>query len=63
MRSSTRFRRDLIHDLSPEERVVLEARLRAPTTEQRQESRARIVLLATEGHSTRSIAREFGTMR
>src|SRR5262245_51388954 len=48
--------------LSPEERAVLEARLRAPTTEQRQVFRARIVLLAAEGHSTRSIARELGTM-
>ena len=43
--------------LSPEERAVLEAKLRAPTTEQRQVFRARIVLLATEGRSTRSIAR------
>jgi transposase len=41
---------------------VLEARLRAPTTEQRQVFRARIVLLATEGRSTRSIARELRTM-
>jgi len=48
--------------VSPEERAVLEARLRAPTTEQRQVFRARIVLLATEGRSTRSIARELGTM-
>jgi len=48
--------------LSPEERTVLEARLRAPTTEQRQVFRARIVLLAAEGRSTRSIAREIGTM-
>ena len=48
--------------LSPEERAVLEAKLRAPTTEQRQVFRARIVLLATEGRSTRSIARELGTM-
>jgi transposase len=48
--------------LSPEERAVLEARLRAPTTEQRQVFRARIVLLAAEGRSTRSIAREVGTM-
>ena len=48
--------------LTPEERVVLEARLRAPTTEQRQVFRARIVLLASEGRSTRSIARELGTM-
>jgi transposase len=48
--------------LSPEERAVLEARLRAPTTEQRQVFRARIVLLAAEGRSTRSIAGEIGTM-
>src|SRR6185369_13895377 len=48
--------------LSPEERAVLEAKLRAPTTEQRQVFRARIVLLAAEERSTRSIARTLGTM-
>jgi len=48
--------------LTPEERAVLEARLRAPTTEQRQVFRARIVLLAAQGRSTRSIAHELGTM-
>ena len=48
--------------VSPADRAVLEARLRAPTTEQRQVFRARIVLLAAEGRSTRSIARELGTM-
>src|SRR5215469_1725872 len=48
--------------LSPEDRAVLEGRLRAPTTEQRAVFRARIVLLAAEGRSTRSIARELGTM-
>src|SRR5262249_12293785 len=48
--------------LTPEERAVLEARLRAPTTEQRHVLRARIVLLAAEDRSTRSIARELGTM-
>ena len=41
----------------PEDRLVLEARLRAPTTEQREVLRARIVLLADEGRSTRSIAK------
>lgn len=41
---------------------MLEARLRAATTEQRQVFRARIVLLAADGRSTRSIAREVGTM-
>ncbi len=46
----------------PEERAVLEARLRAPTTPQRDVLRARIVLMAAEGRSTRSIARELGTM-
>jgi transposase len=48
--------------LTPEERAVLEARVRAPTTEQRDVFRARIVLLAAEGGSTRSIARTVGTM-
>ena len=48
--------------LSREERAVLEARVRAPTTEQRAAFRARIVLLAAEGRSTRSIARELDTM-
>ncbi len=48
--------------LTPEERAVLEARLRAPTTEQRQVFRARIVLLAAAGRSTRSIAHELRTM-
>jgi hypothetical protein len=42
----------------PEERAELEGRLRAPTTEQRQAFRARIVPLATEGRSTRPIARD-----
>ncbi len=48
--------------LTPEDRAVLEARLRAPKTPQRDVLRARIVLLAAEGRSTRSIARELGTM-
>src|SRR5829696_1491757 len=48
--------------LLPEERSELEARVRAPTTEQRDAFRARIVLMAAEGRSTRSIARELGTM-
>src|SRR5260370_33704916 len=48
--------------LRPAERAVLEARLRASTTEQRQVFRARIVLLAADGRSTRSLAREVGTM-
>jgi transposase len=48
--------------LTPEDRAVLEARVRAPTTEQRDVFRARIVLLAGEGRSTRSIARILDTM-
>jgi transposase len=48
--------------LMPEDRVVLEARVRAPTTEQRDIFRARIILLAAEGRSTRSIARTVDTM-
>src|ERR1700738_5379564 len=39
---------------------VLEARCRAPTTAQRDVKRARIVLLAAAGRSTRSIAAEVG---
>src|SRR3974390_2285792 len=48
--------------LTPADRAVLEARIRAPTTEQREVFRARIVLLADEGRSTRPIARMLGTM-
>ena len=44
--------------LKPKVRKVLEARCRAPTTAQRDVKRARIVLLAAEGRSTRSIAAE-----
>lgn len=48
--------------LRPEDRVVLEARVRAPTSEQRDVLRARIVLLADEGRSTRSIAKAVDVM-
>jgi transposase len=48
--------------LTPEDRAVLEARVRAPTSEQREVFRARIVLLAGEGRSTRSIAGELSVM-
>jgi hypothetical protein len=41
--------------LKPKIRKVLEARCRAPTTPQRDVECARIVLLAAEGRSTRSI--------
>jgi len=41
---------------------VLEARVRAPTTEQRHVLRARIVLLAAAGVASRAIARELGVM-
>src|SRR3984893_9593937 len=46
--------------LKPKIRKVLEARCRAPSTAQRDVKRARIVLLAAEGRSTRSIAEEVG---
>ena len=46
--------------LKPKVRKVLEARCRAPTTAQRDVRRARIVLLAADGHSTRSIAEDVG---
>ena len=48
--------------LAPEDRAVLEARLRAPSTEQRHVLRARIVLLAAEGFASRAIARELRIM-
>ena len=47
--------------LKPKERAVLEARLRAGTTQQRQLLRIRIVLEAAEGTGTREIARELET--
>ena len=46
--------------LKPKIRKVLEARCRAPSTAQGDVKRARIVLLAAEGRSTRSIAEEVG---
>jgi transposase len=46
--------------LRPKIRKVLEARCRAPSTPQGDVRRARIVLLAAEGRSTRSIAEEVG---
>src|SRR5882672_4149292 len=46
--------------LKPKVRKVLEARCRAPTTAQRDVKRARIVLLAAAGRSTRSIAEDVG---
>src|SRR5215468_5810762 len=46
--------------LKPKVRKVLEARCRAPTTAQRDVKRARIVLLAAAGRSTRSIAADVG---
>ena len=39
---------------------MLEARCRAPSTAQRDVKRARVVLLAAQGRSTRSIAAEVG---
>src|SRR5260370_39658589 len=46
--------------LSRKDRKVLEACSRSPTTLQRDLKRARIVLLAAAGRSTRSIAKEGG---
>ena len=48
--------------LSPEDGAVLEGRVRSPATTQRDAVRARIVLLAAEGRSTRSIADAVGVM-
>src|SRR4030081_1252562 len=46
--------------LSRKDRKVLEAYCRSPVTLQRDLKRARIVLLAADGRSTRSIAKEVG---
>jgi|SRR5579883_2406770 hypothetical protein len=46
--------------LSRKDRKVLEACCRSPVTLQRDLKRARIVLLAADGRSTRSIAKEVG---
>src|SRR5271169_7181797 len=46
--------------LRRKDRKVLEARCRSPVTLQRDLKRARIVLLAAAGRSTRSIAKEVG---
>src|SRR6185312_7356381 len=46
--------------LSSKDRKVLEACCRSPVTLQRDLKRARIVLLAADGRSTRSIAKEVG---
>ena len=46
--------------LRPKIRKVLEARCRASSTPQSDVKRAQIVLLAAEGRSTRSIAKEVG---
>src|SRR5713226_3881458 len=46
--------------LSRKDRKVLEARCRSPVTLQRDLKRARIVLLAADGRSTRSIAKKVG---
>src|SRR5215831_1759961 len=46
--------------LSRTDRKVLEARCRSPVTLQRDLKRARIVVLAAAGRSTRSIAAEVG---
>ena len=48
--------------LTPEDRLAFEARVRAPTTEQRDVLRARIVLLADEGRSARAIAKAVDVM-
>lgn len=47
--------------LSGEERRVLEGMVRSPKTEHGLVERAKMVLLAAEGRSTRSIAQELGT--
>ncbi|MGH6877299.1 MAG: helix-turn-helix domain-containing protein [Rhizomicrobium sp.] len=46
--------------LSRKHRKVLEGRCRLPVTTQRELKRACIILLASSGHSTRSVASEVG---
>src|SRR6516164_1784294 len=48
--------------LSRADRKVLAARVQAPSTPQRDVKRARIVLLAADGMSTRAIAQAVGVM-
>ncbi len=48
--------------LTPDDTALLEARLRAPTSAQRDVLRARIVLLAAQNRSTRAIAKTVGVM-
>ena len=47
-------------ELSVDERAALEEIVRAPTSEQRMVTRARVVLLAAEGKPNRQIAPEVG---
>jgi len=47
--------------LTEEERAVLESMVRSPKTAQGMSERARMVLLAADGRSTRSIAAALGT--
>jgi transposase len=47
-------------DVSPEDRVVLERWLRAQRTEHRMVTRARVVLMAGDGHTNRAIATATG---
>ena len=50
-------------ELAPEERRTLEGWVRASSTEQRLVERARMVLLAAQGHSNEEIARQLGVVR
>lgn len=50
-------------ELTGEQREILESWVRASSSEQRLVERARIVLLAAEGHSNQEIARRLGVVR
>jgi hypothetical protein len=58
--SARRGRPPLALELTPEEAAELSARVRAPTSTQRDAARARIVLACAEGGSARAIANRLG---
>jgi transposase len=47
-------------DLTAEEETVLQRRVRSGTTSQRENLRARIILLRSQGHKEQAVARKLG---
>jgi len=56
-------RQAAVIDLTSDERATLESRVRAPSNEYRHVLRARIVLLAADGHSSKTISSRLGVRR